>query len=84
MLDTLFSPQSVAVIGATDSQGKLGYAILQNIIKSGFKGRIYPVNPGKEKILGLICYKNLNAVKEKIELAVIVIPSMLKSKSHFT
>jgi acetyltransferase len=74
MLDTLFSPQSVAVIGATDSQGKLGYAILQNIIKSGFKGRIYPVNPGKEKILGLICYKNLNAVKEKIELAVIVIP----------
>jgi acetyltransferase len=77
MLDTLFSPQSIAVIGATDSQGKLGYAILQNIIKSGFKGRIYPINPGKEKILGLVCYKNLNAVKEKIDLAVIVIPGKL-------
>jgi len=74
MLDTLFSPQSIAVIGATDSQGKLGYAILQNIIKSGFKGRIYPINPGKEKILGLPCYKNLNVIKEKIDLAVIVIP----------
>ena len=77
MLDTLFSPKSIAVIGATDSEGKLGYAILYNIIQSGFSGAIYPVNPEKDGILGLPCYKNINAIKNKIDLAVIVIPGKL-------
>ena len=51
MLNTLFFPKSVAGIGATDSEGKLGYAIPPNIIQSGFRGAIYPINPGKDKIL---------------------------------
>ena len=54
MLNTLFSPKSIAGIGATAQQivrGKLGYAILHNIIQSGFRGAIYPINPGKDKIL---------------------------------
>ena len=74
MLDTLFSPRSIAVVGATDTQDKIGYAILHNIVQSGFRGKIYPINPGKEKILGLPCYKNLNAIGEKIDLAIIAIP----------
>jgi acetyltransferase len=77
MLNTLFFPQPMAVIGGTDSEGKLGYANLYNIIQSGFKGTVYPINPGKDKILGLSCYKNLNAVSDKIDLAVIVIPGKL-------
>jgi hypothetical protein len=52
MLNTVFSPQSTAVIGTTNSEGKLGYAILHNIIQSGFRGAIYPINPGKDEILG--------------------------------
>ncbi len=40
------------MIGTTNSEGKLGYAILHNIIQSGFRGAIYPINPGKDKILG--------------------------------
>lgn len=76
-LDPLFSPKSVAVIGATESRDKPGYAILFNIIKSGFTGKIYPVNPGKDHILGLPCYKNLDAIKSEIDLAVIVIPGKL-------
>ncbi len=76
-MDTLFSPGSVAVIGATESQDKPGYAILHNIVRSGFKGAIYPVNPGKTEILGLTCYKNLDSIPGKIDLAVIAIPSKL-------
>lgn len=76
-LDPLFSPKSVAVIGATESRDKPGYAILFNIIKSGFAGKVYPVNPGKDEILGLPCYKNLDAIKGEIDLAVIVIPGKL-------
>ena len=74
-LDTLLSPTSVAVVGASDSHDKPGYAILYNIVNSGFKGKIFPVNPGRETILGLPCYKNLNEIKDKIDLVVIVIPA---------
>ena len=45
MLETFFSPQSVAVIGASRDPDKLGYAVLNNIIQAGFKGSLYPINP---------------------------------------
>ncbi len=75
MLDALFSPRSIAVIGASRSEGKLGYVVLSNIIQSGFGGAIYPVNPGADEILGLPCYANLDAIQGEIDLAVIVIPA---------
>ncbi len=75
MLETLFSPRSVAVIGASRTEGKLGYAVLANVIQSGFDGAIYPVNPKAEEILGLPCYVNLHDIKSEIDLAVIVIPA---------
>jgi acetyltransferase len=74
-LDTLLSPASVAVVGASDKKEKPGYAILYNIVSSGFKGRIFPVNPARDTLLGLPCYKSLEDIKEKIDLAVLVIPA---------
>lgn len=74
-LDSLFSPASIAVVGASDNKEKPGYAILYNIVSSGFKGKVFPVNPGRDTILGLPCYKSLTDIKGKIELAVIVIPA---------
>ena len=74
-LDAFFAPSSVAVIGATESTDKPGYAILYNIIKSGFKGRIYPVNPGRDTLLGLPCYRSIDAVDGKVDLALIAIPA---------
>jgi acetyltransferase len=74
-LNPLFSPASVAIIGASDSEDKPGYAILYNIIKSKFKGKIYPVNPGKDRILGLPCYKSIDAFNDPIDLALIAIPA---------
>ena len=75
MLDTLFYPKSIAVIGASRTEGKLGYAVLANIIQSGFSGAIYPVNPKADEILGLPCHQDLNEIKGEIDLAVIVIPA---------
>ncbi len=77
MLETLFAPRSIAVVGATENEGKIGHAILYNLIQSGFKGDIYPVNPGKNMILGLPCFKNLDAIQNRIDLAVIAIPGKL-------
>jgi acetyl coenzyme A synthetase (ADP forming)-like protein len=75
MLDTLFSPKSIAVIGASRTEGKLGYAVLSNIIQSEFSGAIYPINPKADEILGLPCYPDLDAIEGQIDLAVIVIPA---------
>jgi acetyltransferase len=75
MLETLFSPKSIAIIGASRTEGKLGYAVLANIIESGFSGDIYPVNPKADQILGLSCYSGLENIQGEIDLAVIVIPA---------
>ena len=51
MLDALFAPQAVAVVGASADQTKLGYIVLDNIIKYGYKGEVHPVNPKADEIL---------------------------------
>ncbi len=53
MLNSLFNPDSIAVIGASRDPKKVGYAVLNNLIRFGYKGQIYPVNPSGEEILGL-------------------------------
>src|ERR1039457_2074087 len=73
MLETLLYPKSVAVIGASRSEEKVGYAVLANLVNGGFKGEIVPVNPGATEILGLKCYKSLDEYKGQIELSVIVV-----------
>ncbi len=74
MLETFFSPQSVAVIGASRDPDKLGYAVLNNIIQAGFKGSLYPINPKGGDILDLQSYPTVLDVPDPIDLAVIVIP----------
>jgi len=74
-LDFLFNPQQVAVIGASQSPQKIGYAILDNIIKSGYKGAIYPVNPRESEIGGRKCYCSIKDIDVPVELAVISIPA---------
>lgn len=80
MLDMFLDPQSVAVIGASREPGKLGYAVLENIIKSGFKGPIYPINPNAPEILGLPCFTSVLGVPGSIDLAVITIPAKFVAK----
>jgi acetyltransferase len=74
-LSKLFSPRSVAVIGASRSQKKLGSIVLRNIITAGFKGSIYPVNPNAETVQHLKCYPDIASLPDVPELAVVAIPS---------
>ncbi|MGE5220970.1 MAG: acetate--CoA ligase family protein [Omnitrophica WOR_2 bacterium] len=74
MQDTFFNPKSVAVIGASSNPAKLGYAVVNNLIQCGYPGRIYPVNPGGQDILGLKAFATVMDVPGAIDLAVIVIP----------
>jgi len=75
-LQFLFSPRSVAVIGASSSPEKVGAIVLKNIIASKFSGKIYPVNPNAETISRLKCYPNITSLPEIVDLALIAIPSV--------
>jgi len=75
MLRQFFNPESIALVGASTNPEKLGSKILKNIIDSGYEGKIFPVNPKADEILGLKCYKSISEIEEKVELAVIVIPA---------
>jgi len=80
-LEKLFNPDSVAVIGASHKKGKVGHDVLANLIRYGYKGKIYAINPKTEKIKGLKPYPKVTDVKGKIDLAVFAIPAPLVPKS---
>jgi acetyltransferase len=73
----LFQPQSVAVIGASSNEKKLGYKILQNVISCGYKGEIYPISPKGGEILGLSVSKSVLEIESEIDFAVVVVPHSL-------
>ena len=75
MLESLLYPESIAVIGASRNTEKVGHAFLANLISGGFKGRIIPVNPDAQEILGLQCYRNLRDYKGKVDLSMVVVPT---------
>jgi acetyltransferase len=70
-LRTLFSPASVAVIGASDRADAVGGIVFRNMLEGGFKGPLYPVNPGHAEIQGKRAYASIEQIGEAIELAVI-------------
>ena len=74
-LRAIFFPRSVAVVGASATEGKLGNTILRNMIGCGFPGKLYPVNPNAYEILGLPAYPRLTAIPEQVDLAVVSLPS---------
>lgn len=76
-LDCFFRPSSVAVVGASRNAKKFGHVILKNFMTSGFRGKIYPVNPKADEIFGLKCHKCVADVPEPVDLAVIVVPAEL-------
>ncbi|MEM3143226.1 MAG: acetate--CoA ligase family protein [Candidatus Nitrosotenuis sp.] len=65
------SPKSIAIIGASDKEGSVGRAITSNIMK-GYKGKIYPISPTRDKVFDMPAYKTVLDVKEEIDLAVVV------------
>lgn len=75
VLNGLLTPKSVAVIGASTTEGKIGHTVLKNIIESKYKGGIFPVNPKAEKILDLKCYSSVLDIPDEVDAAIITIPA---------
>lgn len=75
MLDMLFSPRSVAVIGASENPQKLGYQVLRNLVTSGFTGALYPINPKAQEIQGLKCYPSVLSIPGPVDLVTILVPN---------
>ena len=69
-LDSLFRPDSVALIGASESS-RVGRAIVENLRHSGFRGAVYPVNPKYDRVLGLACYTSIREVPGPVDAALI-------------
>jgi len=74
-LDLLFSPQSIALIGASPKEGSLGRALMENIINGGYEGTIFPVNPKYTEILGIPSYASVKTLPFPPDLGVICTPA---------
>ena len=74
-LDGLFSPKSVAVIGATVREGTVGRTVCENLCNGTFRGKVYAVNPKRAEVLGLRAYAKISDIPEKVDLAVVVTPA---------
>lgn len=71
----VFHPKSVAVIGASSEDGKIGNSVMKNLINGGYPGEIYPIHPKADEILGKKVYKSVLEVEGDIDLAVFAIPA---------
>jgi acetate---CoA ligase (ADP-forming) len=74
-MNRLFNPRGVAVIGASTNPGKIGYRIVENMVKSGYAGEIYPINPKGGEILGRKVYASLAEVRGAVDVAVLSVPA---------
>ncbi|MFC1574093.1 acetate--CoA ligase alpha subunit [Candidatus Latescibacterota bacterium] len=72
----MFNPHTVAVIGATNREGTVGYDLMKNLIGSGFDGIVYPVNHKRKSIYGIKAYPSVQEISDEIDLAVIATPAL--------
>lgn len=73
VIDTLFHPESVAIVGASANPAKIGGSPIANMQRDGYKGKIYPINPNYDEIAGLTAYPSVLHVSESIDMAVIAL-----------
>lgn len=74
-LDYFFYPESIAVVGASNNPGKAGYQVLKNLVRLGYQGKVFPVNPQEKEINGVPCFAALSDITEKLDLVVITVPA---------
>ncbi len=72
-METFFTPKTVALVGASATPGKIGNSVLDSMAKHDYKGKVYPINPKQEKILGIKCYPSISSVPGKIDLVIVCV-----------
>ena len=73
-LRQIFESRSVAVVGASKDPSKAGHQVVRLLLAAGYLGKIYPVNPKENEILGLTCYSSIAEIEEPLDLIVICLP----------
>jgi len=73
-IKNFFYPSSICVAGASTKEKSISYELLSTIKSYGFKGKVFPVNPKADEILGYRCYKRIEEIPEKIDMAIVVVP----------
>ncbi len=76
-LDAFFKPKSVAIVGASSDPKKPGHTVLKNLVSMGYQGKIFPVNPRENSILGFRCYRNTLEIPEPVETCVLLVSADL-------
>lgn len=80
-LRNFFYPSSICIAGASTKEKSIGYELLKTILQYGYPGKIFPVNPKAEEILGIKCFKQINDINEEIELAIVVVPKQFAEET---
>jgi acetyltransferase len=73
----IFNPESIAIIGASSREGSVGNSVLSNLMFQGFKGKLYPINPKNEEILGIPCFASYEVLPQIPDLAIIIVPAKM-------
>ena len=73
LLRKLFNPESVAIVGASTHEGKIGHILVKNLLTYDYPGKIFPINPKASEILGLKAYSSLKNIPERVDLAIIAV-----------
>ena len=74
-LDAIFSPRSIAVIGASRKEGKIGHTLMRNLIVNEYQGKLFPVNPNADSVWGVKAYPSILDVPDPVDLAIVSIPA---------
>jgi len=74
-MEAVFNPKAVAVVGASDNPAKLGFHVMKSLTQGGYSGAIFPINPGKQEILGIKTFPSLLDVGEEVDLSIVVLPA---------
>lgn len=75
IMKLFMEPKSIALVGLTRATGPFGWNVLEHLQSYGYKGKLYPVNPSANEILGVKCYRSLAEIPDTVDLAVILTPS---------
>jgi acetyl coenzyme A synthetase (ADP forming)-like protein len=78
-IESIMSPRSIAVVGATNRPGSVGLSVFRNILISGFKGVLYPVNPNAKSVQSVKAYSKLSEISDEVDLAVVIVPAEIVS-----
>ena len=74
-IDAMFNARSVAVVGASDNERKLGFHVMKSLVHGGYSGNIFPINPGRREILGVKGYPSLMHVPDMVDLCIVALPA---------